>query len=138
MKEENIKERKKLKGYEVVRYNNGYRLSVGNSQVFPIRKAAETYKRNYESYPWFKDDAIIEEVEYEGVPMEDFINMLSSAWMAYDCVWIGEPSTDRMDEDQIVQATYDTFQKIDDGIWEYRGDCFKGERFRHGVDVPYV
>lgn len=172
MKEESIKERKKLKGYEVVRYNNGYRLSVGNPQVFPIRKVAETYKRNYESYPWFKDDAIIEEVEYEGVPIgeyvtyngkevvdrehyfglaaceigdyftedlvEDFINMLPPVYMTYDCVQIGEPSTNRMDEDGIIQATYGTFQKIDDGIWEYCGDCFEGEGFRHGMDVPYV
>lgn len=41
-----------LKGYQVVYYNNGYRLTAGNPQTFPTLKAAETYKKHYESYPW--------------------------------------------------------------------------------------
>lgn len=36
---------KGLKGYEVVYYHKGkYRLSAGNPQIFPTRKAAEVYK----------------------------------------------------------------------------------------------
>ena len=63
-----------LVGYEVVYYNNGYRLHAGNAQTFPTRKAAEAYKKHYESYPWWNDELFIEEVEYEGgtppIPIE--------------------------------------------------------------------
>ena len=26
----------------------------------------------------------------------------------------------------------------DDGIWEYCGDCFRGENYKHGKAIPYV
>lgn len=60
-----------LIGYEVVYYHNGNRLYAGNSKVFPIRKAAEVYKKHYESYPWFDNELFIEETEYEGVPLSE-------------------------------------------------------------------
>lgn len=55
---------KGLKGYEVVYYNGEYRLSAGNPQVFPTRKAAEVYKKHYETYAWFNEDLVIEEVAW--------------------------------------------------------------------------
>lgn len=62
----------KLKGYEVVYYyKEKSRLHAGNPQVFPTRKAAEAYKKHYESYPWFNDELVIEEVEYEGTPLSE-------------------------------------------------------------------
>ena len=63
---------KGLNGYEVVYYYEGkYRLSAGNPQIFPTRKAAEVYKKHYESYTWFNEDLLIEEVEYDGVPLNE-------------------------------------------------------------------
>ena len=38
----------------------------------------------------------------------------------------------------VVIAEKDTFKKVDDGIWEYCGDCFRGENHMHGKDIPYV
>ena len=61
----------KLTGYEVVYYINNNRLSAGNPQIFPIRQAAESYKKHYESYPWMRHELFIEEVEYEGVPLKE-------------------------------------------------------------------
>lgn len=58
-----------LTGYEVVYYHKNHRLSAGNPQVFPIRKAAEGYKKHYEAYPWFDHELCIEETKYEGVPL---------------------------------------------------------------------
>lgn len=53
-------------------YHKGkYRLSAGNPQIFPTRKAAEVYKKHYESYTWFNDTLVIEEVEYDGVPLSE-------------------------------------------------------------------
>ena len=69
--EENIPGWTTLKGYEVVYYHNGYRLPAGNPQTFPTLKAAEGYKRHYESYPWMDHELLIEEVEYEGVPLSE-------------------------------------------------------------------
>lgn len=61
----------KLKGYQVVYYHNGYRLTAGNAATFPTRKIAETYKKNYEAHPWFDHKLLIEEVDYEGVPLSE-------------------------------------------------------------------
>lgn len=61
----------KLIGFEAVYYNKKCRIPVGNARVYPIRKAAEALKRHYESYPWFDHDIVIEEVEYEGVPLNE-------------------------------------------------------------------
>ena len=61
-----------LKGYEVVYYHHGNRLHAGNTQTFPTVKVAEKYKKNYESYPWVNDKLIIEEVDYEGVPLSEY------------------------------------------------------------------
>lgn len=161
-----------LWGYEVVYYTEGYRLHAGNPIVFPILKAAEAYKKHYESYSWFDHELIIEEVQYEGVPLsepqiyngkevidkehyfglgacevgdyfsqemvDDFINALPPACMRSDCSQMGEPLSHRMDEFGKVRATYATFKKVGDGIWEYCGDCFRGENVRYGVKVCEV
>ena len=51
-------------------YNGEYRLSAGNPQIFPTRKA-EVYRKHYESYPWFDEELLIEEVEYDGVSLSE-------------------------------------------------------------------
>lgn len=162
----------KLKGYQVVYYNGEYRLTAGNPQTFPTLKAAEAYKRHYESYPWFNDELFIEEVEYEGVPLSesktyngkevidkehyfgldahevgsyftedmvnDFMDMLPPACWRSDCSQIGEPTSHRIDENGKAKATYATFKKIADDVWEYCGDCFRGENVKRGKELPYV
>ena len=164
---------KGLKGYEVVYYYKGeHRLSAGNPQIFPTFKAAEVYKKHYESYPWFDEELLIEETEYDGVPLgkskmyngkevvdkehyfgldaheigdyftEDMVNyfmdLLPPACMRSDCCQIGEPSSIRIDEEGKGRETYSTFKKIHEGIWKYCGDCFVGENYMHGKDIPYV
>ena len=161
-----------LKGYQVVYYNNGYRLTAVNLQAFPTLKVAEIYKKNYESYPWMDHELFIEEVEYEGVPLSesqlyngkevidkehyfgldaceigdyftedmvnDFMDLLPPVCMRSDCSQIGEPCSSRIDENGEGRITYSTFKKVDDGIWEYCGDCFRGENVKRGKELPYV
>ncbi len=161
-----------LKGYQVVYYNNGHRLSVGNPQTFPTLKAAETYKKHYESYSWWDNELFIEEVEYKGVPLSkpqiyngkevvdkehyygldaheigtyftedmvnDFMDMLPPACMRSDCSQIGEPTNHRIDDDGKCHATYATFKRIAENIWEYCGDCFRGENVQRGTELQYV
>lgn len=163
---------KGLKGYEVIYYNGEYRLSAGNPQVFPTRKAAEVYKKHYEAYAWFNKDLVIEEVEYDGVPLSEpkmykgkevvdkehyfgldaheigdyftedmvnyFMDLLPPACMRSNCSQIGEPCSSRIDGKGEGRTTYSTFKKVDDEIWEYCGDCFRGENYMHGKDIPYV
>ena len=161
-----------LKGYQVVYYNNGYRLTAGNPQIFPTLKVAEVYKKHYESYPWFDHELLIEEVEYEGVPLSEiqlyngkevideehyfgldaceigdyftedmvnyFMDVLPPACWRSDCAQIGEPSSHRIDENGNGRATYPTFKRIAEGIWEYCGDCFRGENVKRGTGLSYV
>lgn len=161
-----------LKGYQVVYYNNGYRLTAGNPQTFPTLKAAETYKKHYESYPWMDHELLIEEVEYEGVPLSesqsyngkevidkehyfgldaceigdyftedmvnDFMDMLPPACWRSDCAQIGEPSSYRIDENGNTHATYPTFKKVAKNVWEYCGECFRGENIQNGENITFV
>lgn len=165
----NIKKEKKKRRKEK---QNGYRLAVGNPQVFPLKKVAETYKKHYEAYPWFNDEIFIEEKSYEGVPIKEyqtfngkeiidadhyfgldsceigsyfaeglvneFMDMLMPACMRDDCSQLGEPIALRMDEQGTYRNTYATFKKIEDNIWEYCGDCFRGENIKRGNDPRYV
>ena len=150
-----------LKGYQVVYYQGNKKIPVGSAQIFPIYKAAASYKKYYESCPWFDNALFIEDVIYEGVPLskskvyngkevidnehyfgldacevgdyftedmvDGFMNVLPPACMRSDCSQIGEPVSDKMDKDGKYKPTYTTFKKVDKGIWEYCGDCFKGE-----------
>lgn len=161
-----------LKGYKVVYYHNGYAMSAGNPQIFPTRKVAETYKKQYETYKWFNHELFIEETEYEGVPLsesriykgkevidrehyfglacceigdyfteemvDEFMNTLPPACMRYDCSQMGEPISSRIDKDGRCINTYATFKRIDEGIWEYCGDCFRGENVKRGEEIAYV
>lgn len=161
-----------LNGYEVVYYNKGYRLHAGNPQTFPTRKAAEVFKKHYESYPWMNHELSIEEVEYEGVPLSEsvfyngkevidkehyfglnaheigsyftenmineFMNMLPPACRRSDCSQIGEAAGHKIDEAGNSRVTYATFKRITEGVWEYCGDCFKGENVQRGEELNYV
>jgi len=67
-----------------------------------------------------------------------FMDVLPPACMRSDCSQIGEPVSCRIDDAGNNKNTYSTFKRIADGIWEYCGDCFKGENIRRGVPLPYV
>lgn len=70
--------------------------------------------------------------------VENFMNMLPPACMRSDCSQIGEPNSYRIDENGKCRATYATFKKITEGIWEYCGDCFRGENVKRGTELQYV
>lgn len=161
-----------LHGFEVVYYLNGIRIPVGNPHKFPIRTAAEKYKKHYESYPWMHHELFIEEIEYDGIPLgecsifngkevidkehyfgldaceigdyftedmiNDFMDVMPPACMRSDCSQIGEPISHRIDENGKSRSTYSTFKQIAEGIWEYCGDCFRGENVKRGTELQYV
>jgi hypothetical protein len=58
--------------------------------------------------------------------------------MRSDCCQLGEPHDSRVDENGKGHNTYETFKRIADGIWEYCGDCFRGENVQRGTEMPYI
>lgn len=68
-----------------------------------------------------------------------YIYCLPPACMRKDCSQLGEPVTDRYDETMKKwRATFYTWKYIADGVWEYCGDCFRGENVRRGEEITYV
>ena len=70
---------------------------------------------------------------------ESIINCLPPACMRADCIQLGEPQTSRYDEKKgDWRDTYLTIKRVADGIYEYCGDCFRGENKMRGMEMPYV
>ena len=66
--------------------------------------------------------------------VQDAMDCLPPACMRSDCSQMGEPYSHREDpETGKWRATYATFKKVDTGIWQYCGHCFRGENVERGV-----
>lgn len=70
--------------------------------------------------------------------VSDLMDCITPASMRSNCSQLGEPYSHRVDEDGRTRATYVTFKKVTDNIWEYCGDCFRGENTMQGMELPYV
>lgn len=70
--------------------------------------------------------------------VDEAVNCLPPACLRSDCTQLGEPYSHREDpETGAWRATYATFRKLSEGVWEYCGDCFRGENTRRGKDPIY-
>lgn len=67
--------------------------------------------------------------------VDDLMNCLPPACMRSDCSQLGEPHNHKIDDEGKTRATYVTFKRIAEGIWEYCGDCFRGENVQRGTEV---
>ena len=73
----------------------------------------------------------------------DAMDALPPARMSLRCAQLGEPYSHRQDPDTGKwRATYATFRCLkgdfNEGVWEYRGRCFRGETEERGQDPYYV
>ena len=73
----------------------------------------------------------------------DMMNLIPPACMSLRCAQDGEPYSHREDpETGKFRPTYSTFKCLqgdwNDGIWEYRGTCFRGENTERGEDPVYT
>lgn len=59
--------------------------------------------------------------------VDELMDCLPPACMRSDCSQLGEPASHKEDASGNYKATYTTFKKVAEGIWEYCGDCFRGE-----------
>lgn len=71
--------------------------------------------------------------------VDDAMACLRPACMTSQCAQLGGPYSHREDPDTGEwQATYATFRRVADGIWQYCGHCFQGENVECGRDPVYV
>lgn len=78
----------------------------------------------------------------EAAVVMNAMDCLPPACMRLNCAQLGEPYSDREDpETGKWRATYATFKCIkggwNDGVWEYRGHCFREETTERGKDPVY-
>lgn len=59
--------------------------------------------------------------------VDQFINCVPPACMRSDCMQCGEPYSHEKDRNGKYRATYTTFKKVVNGIYEFCGYCFAGE-----------
>lgn len=72
----------------------------------------------------------------------DMMDLLPPACMSLRCAQVGEPYSHREDpETGKFRATFSTFKCLhggwNEGVWEYRGNCFRGETTERGRDPVY-
>lgn len=71
------------------------------------------------------------------------MDLLPPACMRLSCAQVGEPYSHRIDPNTgNLRATYSTFRCIEGdwnkGVWQYCGNCFRGETIERGKDPVYV
>ena len=59
--------------------------------------------------------------------VDNAINALPPATLTGTLVQMGEPFSHCIDHTGRWRATYATFQKVCQGVWEFRGYCFGGK-----------
>ena len=79
----------------------------------------------------------------EQAVVDNAMDLLPPACMRSDCSQVGEPYSHRLDPDSGKwRPTYATFKKVageyPNGIWQYCGNCFRGENVERGEESAYV
>lgn len=84
-------------------------------------------KQVYNSSWYYGTDALNVGDLVEQEIVDNLMDSLPPVCMRSDCSQIGEPASHKEDTNGNYKATYATFKKVAEGIWEYCGDCFRGE-----------
>ncbi len=69
---------------------------------------------------------------------DHMLNVLPPAYWTRNVIQLGEPYDHRPlpDDPEKYAPTYDTFVRVTDEVWEYRGHCFKGKTEESAKKVP--
>lgn len=85
---------------------------------------------------WLYFDALEVGNYVENEVVDNFMDMLPPACWRSDCAQIGEPAEHMLDKrDGKYKPTYSTFKRIEKDIWEYCGNCFRGENVQKGEKI---
>ena len=103
------------------------------------RAACQVYNgKTVYNRDWLYLDALVPGDLVEENVIDDFLNMLPPACMRSNCFQMGEPHSIRVDENGEERTTFATFKKIAEDIWEFCGDCFRGENQERGTIPAYL
>ena len=145
-----------LPGYKVVYNNKGNEICLGNPYVFHDREMAERYMNGYKTkYKWFTEKPYIANAIYEGKrpkPCREYKGkrIYNYDYWTFDGAIVGDLVEGEIVDDVancvppttyttgLVQGgepfdykenklTYPTFKRIDEDIWMWCGNCFKGK-----------
>jgi len=67
--------------------------------------------------------------------VDEAVNALPPATLTGTLVQMGEPYSHLPDHTGRWRATFATFQKVCEGVWEFRGYCFRGET-KEPIAIP--
>ena len=128
-----------MKGYQKKEWCSEHLYIVEDTYEGKQLKPCKEYegKRVYNWDCWTYEGAEVGDLVEEEI-VDDAINAVPPACMRSSCMQCGEPSNTRIDENGIARSTYETFKKVAKGIYEYCGDCFKGENVQRGNEPSYV
>jgi len=91
---------------------------------------------------WSREDFSYSKVRIGDYVDEDIVdeamNVLPPASMTRDCSQMGEPHSCRKDGNGIWKDTYATFKYVERGVWQYCGNCFRGETVERGEEMQYA
>lgn len=121
---------KKKQGQSLYRDNKLY-LEERDAKSVPAACQKYNGKRVYNEDLMYFDALEIGDL-VEEVIIENGRNTLPPACDRSDCMQFGEAYSTRIDDDGKWKTTYLTFKKVTDGIWEFCGDCFRGENTQTG------
>ncbi|MCR5453173.1 MAG: hypothetical protein K6F00_11155 [Lachnospiraceae bacterium] len=154
--------------YDVYKNGEKYVLNAGNPIIYHDKEMAEYAVEEYNNHPWninanrkaYVIDAVYEgkapkpcrEVNGKRIFNKDYwaynrpIGSLVEEDIAMDLANCVPPTTFRSDFIQcgepygskVEGTTYATFVKVGNGIWEWRGNCLRGQREENGTLISYV
>ncbi len=126
-----------VKAWESRPWNKGQAAFVQEC-VYEGKKLREMRSFNgkpvYNSDTWMYDGAEVGDLVEEEI-VSFATNCMPSPSRNANCSQLGEPADHRVDEHGQTKATYPTFKKINDGIWQYCGNCFAGKNTESGKPI---
>lgn len=68
----------------------------------------------------------------------DFLlDVLPPIYLTKNIIQCSEPVSTRENRNGLIKVTYTTLKRVADEVWEYCGDCCKGETKRYGKEERY-
>ena len=89
-------------------------------------------KRVFTMDNWFCDVGVEGDLVDNEIAME-LANCVPPAYFSTGLIQSGEPADHRKEG-----VVYATFLRVDDDVWEYKGDCLRGKPEEHGTLLPVV
>lgn len=152
--------------YDIHKDGKTYTFDVGNHQIYHDKEMAELAVKEFDKRPWMEGrKGYVIDAVYEGkMPKKcreyNGKRVLNMDYWSYD-----RPIGSLVEEDIVMEAancvpprnfsngyiqcgephstkkegnTYATFVRVNDNIWEWKGNCLAGKEEESGTAIPYV